>query len=443
VTPLRSLRGRLLLAGLAGIVAGAAVAAWLLGAMFERSALEAQDRRLADDLVYVAGALARDGDGRVRLRREPSDRRYAGVFSGHYWQVGDGAEAFRSRSLWDFALALPAAPADGHLRTGTLAGPRGQVLRTAEQMLRLPGVHAPVRVWVGSDQAPLYADVARFRWRAAGGAAVLAAMLMLAAALQVRYGLRPLRGITDALARVRAGRDARLDPARLPLEVRPLAEHLNELLQHHERMVQRARESAQDLAHALKTPLAVLTAQAERPGEDLAGDVQAQVQRMRAVVERHLAVAAPAPAHAVADVAAAVQRLFAFLRAAFAGRELQLQAQVPPDLRFAGAAEDLEEMLGNLLENACKWARTTVTVDAGRDGDRLWIEVGDDGPGLAAELREPALRRGVRLDEQVPGSGLGLAIVSDVADSYGGTLVLGEAAAGGLAARLWLPAGGN
>lgn len=437
---LRSLRGRLWLASLAGIAVASLLAAWLLGAAFERAALGAFDRRLADDLVTVAGVLARDGNGRVRMRREPADGRYARVFSGHYWQVGEGPDAFRSRSMWDYTPERPAAAADGALRVREVAGPRGQALRSAERMLQLPGVDAPVRVWVASDQAILRREVEEFRWLAGLSFALLAAGLALAAAAQVGYGLRPLRGLGDGLAKVRSGEARRLDPTPLPTEVKPLAEHLNQLLEHHERVVERARRSAQDLAHALKTPLAVLDAGVQRPGGDLPALVAEQTARMRTVVERHLAAGTPVDLRGAADVAAALARLQPLLQAAHRDKALYWQRQVPDALRFRGAEDDLEEMLGNLLDNACKWARTRVRVDAGRGAGGLWIEVRDDGPGLPPAQREAALQRGVRLDERTPGSGLGLAIVADLAAGYGGELVLDAAPEGGLCARLSLPA---
>jgi signal transduction histidine kinase len=436
---LRSLRGRLLLASVAGIALAAFSAAWLLGAAFERAALGAFDRRLADDLVTVAGVLARDGNGQVRLRREPADGRYARVFSGHYWQVGEGPGAFRSRSMWDYSPSLPAMADDGALRLAEVSGPRGQVLRSAERRLLLPGVDAPVRVWVASDQAILRREVDEFRWLAGLSFALLAAGLMLAAAAQVRYGLRPLRGLAKGLEGVRSGAARRLDSAPLPTEVQPLVDHLNQLLEHHERMVERARRSAQDLAHALKTPLAVLDAGVQRPGGDLPVVVAEQVVRMRAVVERHLAAGTPVDIRRSSAVAEVVSRLQPLLAAAHRGKSLEWDVQVPASLRLRGAEEDLEEMLGNLLDNACKWARSCVRVAAGAGPAGGWIEVCDDGPGLSDGQRESALQRGVRLDERMPGSGLGLAIAGELAASHGGTLSLQAAPEGGLCARLALP----
>lgn len=437
----RSLRLRLWLSGAVGISLAALLAAWLLGAAFERAVMGAFDRRLADDLVTVVGVIARDGNGEVRLRREPADGRYARPFSGHYWQVGEGPAAFRSRSMWDYTPALPAG--EGGRASGMhyhfLAGPSGQQLRSAEQWVRLPGVAAPVRVWVASDQAIPRAEVAEFRWLAGGSVALLAAGLLLAAAAQVRYGLRPLQGITALLARVRSGESQRLDAATLPTEVRPLADHLNQLLDHHEQMVARARDSAQDLAHALKTPLAVLDAGAQQPGPTLPATVREQVARMRAVVERQLAAATPADRRLRTPVAPVLDRLAQYLRLAFADRGLVFDVRADAALRFGGRVEDLEEMLGNLLENAAKWAQARVVAEAGHDACGLWLEVRDDGPGLPAGQREAALQRGVRLDQRVAGSGLGLAITSDVAAAHGGRLELGDAAEGGLCARLVFP----
>ncbi|MFY2763227.1 sensor histidine kinase [Arenimonas sp. MALMAid1274] len=437
---MKSLRGRLLLASVAGIALASLLAAWLLGAAFQRAALGSFDRRLADDLVTVAGVIARDGDGSVRLRREPADGRYARVFSGHYWQVGDGPQAFRSRSLWDHLPVLPPMPATGAVEYGELSGPRGQRLRSAQRRVQLPGASAPVRVWVASDQAILDTEVAQFRWLAGVTFAVLAAGLSLAAAAQVHFGLQPLRGITQRLQRVRSGENERLAVEPLPTEVQPLAEHLNQLLDHHERMVQRARQSGQDLAHALKTPLAVLDAEAQRPGAALADTVSEQVARMRAVVDRQLATSAPVDARQSCEVAPVVARLRDYLAAAHRDKALALSMSVPAALKFQGAADDLEEMLGNVLDNACKWARERVQVQGGQAGGRIWIEVGDDGPGLAPSLRAAALERGVRLDQRMPGTGLGLAIVQDIAASYGGALALDVAPLGGLSVRLELPA---
>ena len=439
-----SLRLRLLLAGCIGIAIAAVAAALLLGAAFERAALAAFDRRLADDLVTVASLVARDGDEGFRLRREPADDRFARVFSGHYWRVGDGAEARHSRSLWDHPLALAATPADAAVRFGGAPGPMGQQLRTAERMILLPGARAPIRVWVASDEAALRAEIARFRWLAGGSVAALAGLLLLAAVWQVGYGLRPLRAMAAVLARVERGESERIEPDGVPSEVRPLVAHLNRLLVRHDDMVRRARDATQDLAHALKTPLAVLDAEAQRPGPGFAVTVADQVARMRGVIERELAAVRPADTRQNAPVADIAGRLVGVLARVHADRSLAIEVDVDSTLRFRGAPEDLEEMLGNLLDNACKWARSRIRVAAhqGADG-ALCIEVIDDGPGMGEDDRALARGRGVRLDERMPGNGLGLDIVARIARAHGGELLLEAAPSGGLAARLRFAAVGG
>jgi signal transduction histidine kinase len=432
-----SLRLRLLLAGSIGIAIASVAAALLLGAAFERAALDAFDRRLADDLVTVAGLVARDGDDGFRLRREPADDRFGRVFSGHYWRVGDGPGARHSRSLWDHPLALPTPPTSPAVRFGAAAGPMGQQLRTAERMILLPGVGAPIRVWVASDEADLRAEINGFRWLAGGSVAALAGLLLLAAVWQVGYGLRPLRAMAGVLARVDRGESERIEMDGVPAEVRPLVARLNRLLVRHDDMVRRARDATQDLAHALKTPLAVLDAEAQRPGAAFARTVADEVSRMRNVIERELAAVRPADTRRSAPVAEVTRRLVDVLARVHSDRPLVFETDVAPSLRFRGAPEDLEEMLGNLLDNACKWARARIRVAAGAGADEsLWIEVADDGPGMSASDRALARGRGVRLDQRVPGSGLGLDIVARIARAHGGELLLEEGNSGGLVARL-------
>jgi signal transduction histidine kinase len=267
--------------------------------------------------------------------------------------------------------------------------------------------------------------------------------LLVMLAVQIRYALRPLTELADIAGRVRRGERARFPDAGLPAEVAPLAGHLNELLDHHERSSARARTAAQDLAHALKTPLAVLSLEAERPGPQLAARVQAEVARMQASVDRHLGRGVAADPRARTPVVPVIDALLALMARVHGGRGVAFERVAAAPTVFAGSAEDLEEMLGNLLDNAGKWARARVRVDASARDGRLTLTVDDDGPGLPADAREDLTARGVRLDEQTPGSGLGLAIVRDIAEGYGGRLDLRAAAHGGtgLAAVLELPAG--
>ena len=272
-------------------------------------------------------------------------------------------------------------------------------------------------------------------------------VLIAAALLQVRLGLRPLRWLQQDLAAVRAGRAKRfLRP--MPSEVQPLVDDLNALLEHADEVVERARLQTGNLAHALKTNLAVLTNEAQRLAS---GDAPAdaallsqQVGAMRRQIDYHMARARAAAARGVpgagADLSPCVVALVRAMRKVHAGRAFDIAVHIPSGARFAGESQDLEEMLGNMIDNACKWSRHQVTIGCETEGNRLFITIDDDGPGLAAERREQVLSPGVRVDEFVPGSGLGLAVVRDLARLYGGEIRLDRSPLGGLRAELQLPA---
>ncbi|HQX26188.1 MAG TPA: sensor histidine kinase [Pseudomonadota bacterium] len=438
MTGLRSLRLRLLLAGAVGVVMAAGLGAWLLGSAVDRVLSRDFDRRLDERFAGLVGLLDRGPDGATRLRREPVDEGYSQVYSGIYWQVGSGTSALRSRSLWDTELAHPATPR-GTLARVEAQGPRGQRLRIAAQSVRLPGSEARVPVRVAIDLAPLQAEVGAFRWYAAAAIAALALVLLALLLAQVGYGLRPLARLQAALARVQRGEQDRLGLERLPAEIEPLGREIDALLDQHEQRVARARQTVQDLAHSMKTPLAVLAAEAERPGARIAAVVGEQAAKLQALVERRLAPALAHDARARTAVAPVVESLLALMQRAHVGRGLAIGFTGAAGLTFAGSREDLEEMLGNLLDNACKWARSRVEVAATAVDAWLCLVVEDDGPGLDAEQAALAFERGVRLDEQVPGSGLGLGIVVGIAQGYGGALALARGATGGLKAELRLP----
>ena len=266
----------------------------------------------------------------------------------------------------------------------------------------------------------------------------------------LRAAVSPFDAMRTRLAEVRKGtaRELRGD---YPSEVQPLVDDLNAMLAHNERTVARATAKAGDLAHGLKTPLAVLSAEADRlaaGGEKEAAEVvAAQVARMRRQVDYEIAhagaAASGAPLRGRSSVAEAAEGIARALRRLHAERRIDIAAEVAPERSFRGRAEDLEEMLGNLMENASRWASSRVSVACTEAGGRLTITVDDDGPGIAPALRESVLRRGVRADEGAPGSGLGLAIVRDLAELHGGSIALESSPAGGLRARLELPAAGD
>jgi signal transduction histidine kinase len=277
---------------------------------------------------------------------------------------------------------------------------------------------------------------------------VVAVFFLLAGLTGLRSGLSPFDQLRARLLAVRDGRDCRVQGT-YPTEVQPLVNDLNTLLDHREKVVQRALATAGDLAHCLKTPLAVLTLEADRAHaaghRELGAGINQQVERMRRQVDYHLARARAAASGATpgarCSVAASADGLSRTLLRLHAGRGLQIHVEVSPEHSVRGQREDLDEMLGNLLDNACKWAKSSVTVRSSQTGSVVVITVDDDGPGLAPSMREAVLQRGVRADQAAPGSGFGLAIVRDLAELYGGSISLSESPQAGVRACLKLPAG--
>jgi signal transduction histidine kinase len=431
-----SLRRRLLAAGAVGVVVAAASAAWLLGAAFERSALRAFDRRLGDDLDTLVALAERGSDGRMGLFREPADERYDRIFSGWYWGVSGAGATRASRSAWDeAALDATLAASTAERRFTDVAGPRGQQLRVASQRVVFSGSGDALAFAAAGDLGPLRLEVREFQWLAGLAVAAIAVALLLAMGVQVTFGLRPLRGVRATLERVRAGDEARFDAQGLPTEIAPLASEVNALLDDHARRVQRARHAAQDLAHALKTPLSALVLESAAHETAFAMRVAAHAARMQAVIERQLAGSLGADTRQRAPLREVLESLARVMAQVHGGRAT-LDIDVDAGLVFRGRRDDLEEMLGNLLDNACKWAASRVRVRAQARADGFEVSVEDDGPGIDAAAMPSATRRGVRLGERSGGSGIGLAIVEEIAHAYGGVLTLGHSELGGLAATL-------
>jgi len=284
-------------------------------------------------------------------------------------------------------------------------------------------------------------------WLQAPLTLLTAGLCMVLGVLQVRRGLAPVDNLRSRLAGVHQGQRRRVD-GEYPGEIQPLVNDLNALLEHRERAVQRAVAKAGDLAHGLKTPLAILAQEAERAGAagqtEVAASITQQVDRMRRQVDYHLAHARAAASGAASGARSSIRESAEGLARALlrlhAERGLSIDVNVPPAHSVRVQREDLDEMLGNLLDNACKWGRARVSIGASEADADVVITVDDDGSGLAEEMRDAVLQRGVRADEAASGSGLGLAIVRDLAELYGGSISLDASPAGGLRARLRLPA---
>ncbi len=451
-----SLRIRLLAGTVFWVAASIIVAGWGLGSLFRQHVAKQFHAELQTHLDQLTAHLALDEQGRPTLSMPLSDLRLNRPYSGLYWQIDDlagaGAAAvgtLRSRPLWDYVLTAPVdAPADGEVHRYRLSGPAGTMLGIIERSVRLddrPEVAArEFRLIVAADERLMVEPAARVNgalWLALG---VLATGLVIAALVQVFVGLSPLRTLRAALGRVRNGDAQRLE-GEFPVEIAPLVGEFNSVLEQNAEVVQRARTQAGNLAHALKTPLSVLANAAAGGDSELARLVIAQVDAAKKQVHYHLARAQAAAAARLPTVRTALrpvlEGLLRTMRRIHAGRQLELLLHsLAESLAFRGEEQDLQEMLGNLLDNACKWATARVEIQASVDGENLMIRVDDDGQGIAAAARDAVLCRGVHADQQVPGSGLGLSIVDDLAQLYGGELRLADSPLGGLQAVLTLPA---
>jgi signal transduction histidine kinase len=450
-----SLRLRLLGATLATLALALAGAHGWLSGLFRDHVLRQFDVALEQQLDQLVARLEFDAQGQPVIdARGMSDPRWEKAYSGLYWQIeplprqeGRNPGVLRSRSLWDAELRVPDdLPADGAVHRHDGTGPRGEALRVLERSLQAPGAAAPRwRLIVAGDSREVAAAAERFTGVLAASLGALGVLLVLASLAQVALGLAPLGAMQAGLQRVRQGQAQRLQ-GRFPSEVQPLVDEFNGVLDRNAEVVERARAHAGNLAHALKTPLAILgQAARDAPPSEFSALVGDQVRVAERHMHWHLARARASAVRNVpgqrTPVGPVVASLLRTMDRLHADRHLDLGAdEMPPDLAFAGAEQDLQEMVGNLLDNACRSARTAVAVRAERDGTRLRLSVDDDGPGIAPERRTEVLQRGVRLDETRVGSGLGLAIVVDLARLYGGDLALGTARAGGLSAQLLLPA---
>lgn len=456
-TPLRhSLRMRLLAATVVALALALVLAGIFLSGLFRTHVLHQFQTTLTQQLDQLTARLEFDPAGQPLIDPQTlSDPRWQKPYSGLYWQIdrlgADGqtrSGVLRSRSLWDTGLALDAdALVDGDLHVHQGTGPQGASLLMLERTVRTaehPGTRW--RLMVAGDLQETSQAVDRFTGVLVASLAGLGVLLVLAALAQVAVGLSPLHTLQRALVGVREGRVQRLQ-GQFPAEVQPLIHDFNSVLDRNTEVVARARTQAGNLAHALKTPLAVMhqAASAGTPDAELARLVLEQVGLSRRHIDWHLAHARVAASQRLpglrTPLGPAVDGLLRVMERVHAQRQLKLKrGNFPSDWAFAGEAQDLQEMLGNVLDNACQWARGTVLVDASRPGSQLQVTVDDDGPGIAPGRREAALARGMRLDETTPGSGLGLAIVADLAALYGGGLALDDSPLGGLRVRLSLPA---
>jgi len=446
-----SIASRLVLGSTVIIIASLAGAAIALPALY-RDGLE---RTLDIDIEYYLGKLidrvGSDDRGGLKEDEPMTERDFESAYSGYYWQiVGEGKVVLSSRSLGGKILATRTPDkldAEINYDIQFLGAPGGpQNLRAASRRLTAPSVNKDLTYTVATIRTDLDDSVADFRLTIVVAIVGLGMVLVGTVFLQLRYGLKPLRRIPAALSGIRSGETDRLTGP-FATEVEPLAREINALLDHNSEVVERARTHVGNLAHALKTPLAVLTNEAAGREGEFAKIVVGQVGIMREQVDHHLSRARMAARAGILGARTSVmpilEGLARTLEKIYRERNITLTVEGPPEIAFRGERQDLEQMLGNLLDNGCKFARTRVAAKViALEGARLRIEIADDGPGVPSEHRRAAQKRGIRLDESAPGSGLGLSIVKDIAEIYGGSIAMDEAKLGGLLAILDLPLAG-
>jgi signal transduction histidine kinase len=432
-SPTRSLRRRLIAVSLA----------WLVFSLFATGAVllflfRAQMQRNFDDTLkgHLEELVAASEAGNWR----PASARFQAPFSGWYWEIrADGKTLERSPSLAGQSIPMSAPPPGLREVSDNIPGPGDIRIKILAQSLGAPENGRTLSVFVAGPCIAVRNDVLAFLGQLAAALLTLGLTLGLLIAAQVTFGLRPLRLVRSGLEEVRRGRRPRLK-ADGPAEIAPLIDEVNGLLDERDAMVRQARAEAGNLAHALKTPIAVIRNEASGIGQERGAILKAETDKMARVLEHHL-VAARAQVRHRADANAPLDRVLEDVRFSLERvyPEKRLQIEAAGGLAVACAEDDLGEMIGNLADNACKWAKSAVRIRAARSGGRILVGIDDDGGGLSEAEREMVLARGERLDESMPGHGLGLSIVAKLAAMHGGQLRLGRSKLGGLSAQLDLP----
>jgi signal transduction histidine kinase len=432
------------------VVAGLWIGILLLSGGFalDRVLTSSIVRNFDDQLTYVLNAMIAASeigpDGEVRFNRPPADQRFIEPYSGVYFQVsGKGADTFPSRSLWDRRLHVSSAHVDVQPHIYDSNEFAGEPLRVAERDVILPGSNVRWRFQVAQSREMTDTQIRDLRSTLFWSFAALGIGLLVLAALQTIYGLWPLRRVQREVAAIRSGRKQRVSDT-FPTEIEPLTQEINQLLAHSEEQAEEARRHAGNLAHALKTPLTVITNAATAHSADLDDTVIREAALMRRQVDHHLAraraIGRRTSAQARARVWTSVEAVQRAVDRLYEGVTVDIAGDRTAEVRVE--RQDLDEMIGNLVENAAKYGGGRVFITVERHQATIDVVVEDDGPGIPVRDREALFARGARLDTDKPGTGLGLAIVRDVADIYGGEVRLEESEdLGGLLARLSLPSG--
>jgi len=440
---LRSLRFRLLLGSACWVVLALVGAGFVISLLLEDHARRTLESRLDAAMIALMATAEFSDDETLGLLRLPAEPDFERVGSGWYWQIGNAQEALlSSRSLWNWQLEAPEERAGPGPHGAVVSGPDGENLLVRWRSFTAPGGPQLLTVLVAAPASILAEEVDRIQTPLYASLSVLGLGLLAAVFLQVTVGLRPLSSVRSQLAAVREGKADSLPSAEVA-ELESLTNEINALLAQSRSVVGRARTHVGNLAHSIKTPLAVLANGVEGSSDPAVRALSPDVARLQRLVDYHLRraraageLATLAGAPPVAEVAGELAILF---RRLHSGKQLEIAVDVPAGLRFPGERGDLEELLGNLLDNAAKWCLRQVRVTASLADQDLLLVIEDDGPGMSPAECQQVTGRGVRLDEDVAGHGLGLAINRDLAALYGGGLELGRSALGGLRASVRVP----
>jgi signal transduction histidine kinase len=438
-----SLTTRLVLVAALGALPILIIAGGFLLWLFAERIQNQFDAFLAAYQQQLIAGLEINGDGTLHLSAVPADPQFDLAFSGWYWEIRTGgrtvAQSESAGPLEDVAAGLAIPAQEG---ASDAVGPGRIKLRVVARDVRLAGTEKSFRVVVTGPHAQIDREVMEFGVQLCVTLGALGAAFLVATVLQVRYGLSPLRALQSALQEVRSGGSVRL-VGDYPIEVAPLADEFNEVLAHNEALIGKARVQAGNLAHGLKTPLTVLRQELSEIEGEHGQIVRDQIAIISDQVDRVLArIRAAGPQSAASGRIALRQILqdLAFsLDLIHRDRAIKIEIECADQVSFVGDAADLAEILGSLMDNACKWAHTRIRVTVVSAARGIVVLVDDDGPGIPLESRGTAMMRGGRLDETRPGHGLGLDIASEIATLYRGALCLEDSPMGGLRARLDLP----
>lgn len=431
----RLLLAVLLMAGLALPIAGA-----LLSHHYRTAATQAFDQRLEATLNVIIAGVTYDAIGQQLVHdRALGDPRFDHVYSGWYWQITDNSQhTLASRSLWD--QRLPVIEND-NLSARSLTGPRGQSLRVVERDIYLAPLEAPLHISVAARDDVLARDIRDFQHLLWGGLVGLGILLLGVLALQVHWGLAPLRRMRANLHDVEQGRTEQLN-THLPEELATLATSMNAVLARDQRLIERGRHTAGNLAHALKTPLSVMRLQLRQLPEASRATWEVELARVDSAVRHHLARASAAGEgvrFAPINLHPTLAPLLNGLTRLAQRRGIALRQTWERDVKVHVDEQDIQELVGNLMDNALRWAHGDVYLSVQVKEQQLVLTVSDDGPGMSEIECQQAVQRGKRLDEQRSGSGLGLAIVTDLVSLYNGNMRLARGNAGGLEVVVELP----